>query len=74
MTSTTKVWKRHVDGEEMPIADMVNEHLLSAINMLERGYDYKGRPVAQNWKILYLPDLEEEAMRRGIIDNGGWDK
>jgi len=68
-----RIWRRHNDGETIPIESMVDEYLQSTIAMIKRGYDSHGRKIAKD-RDAYLPMLETEAIRRGLSPKeDGWD-
>lgn len=60
-------------GEIVIIEEMAKEHLLAAISMIERGYDYKGNPIPGHSR-RKLSDLIEAATRKGWLQSeDGWD-
>lgn len=68
-----RVWVRHKAGTKIPIKDMNDEHLKSAIVMITRGYDIKGNKISPHYD-NQLDYLREEASKRGlIVQELGWD-
>lgn len=72
------VWVSHVSGRSRKISDMIDEHILFAIKMIERGRDVNG-VVVPDWCKNKVPALVIEAGKRGILGqyshgtDDGWD-
>jgi hypothetical protein len=71
LDSTT--WVSHVNFKATPIVELVDEHLLSCIKMIERGRDANGIAVP-SWARVKASALVEEADRRGILGQYKCDK
>ena len=67
------VWRRHSTRQIEFIKDMSDSHLLAAIQMVERGYDYSGTKIDEVYKDK-LQELKDEAQKRSILErDDGWD-
>jgi len=75
-----RMWVSHVNGRSRRIDEMVGEHILSCIAMIERGTDCTGE-IVPDWCKAKAPLLIKEAERRGILGEykfsnrvaDGWD-
>jgi hypothetical protein len=68
-----KLWRKHISENTVEITVMADEYLQSTIAMIKRGSDRKGNKVPHD-RDAYLPILEQEAIKRGLIPaEDGWD-
>jgi hypothetical protein len=66
------MWTKH-SGQKIPINDMVDEHLLNSIYMIDRGVTTRGKALKPGQKELHEA-LISEAMQRNILpEDYGWD-
>jgi len=67
-------WVGHLSLAVKDIKDMIDDHLLAAINMIQRGIDHNDI-VVPDWCKAKLPFLIAEAEKRKLEGyNDGWDK
>ena len=67
-------WVGHISRRVQSINTMIEEHLLFAIQMIDRGYDSSNLPVS-DWCKAKRPFLVAEAEKRKLSGyDDGWDK
>ena len=66
------MWTKH-SGQKVAIDEMVDEHLLNSIYMIDRGVTTRGRNLLPGQKEMH-DSLISEAMKRNILpEDYGWD-
>jgi hypothetical protein len=67
------MWVSHTSGRITLIVELIDEYLINAINMCQRGHDASNDAVPA-WALTKLPFLISEAERRKLSGyDDGWD-